>query len=371
MEASLSGNPLIAKLAETMCARPATAAPVSAAAVRADAGIVLARAEALLGYETFLGEARAWRARTRKVPPGYDRSLALQAKRAVRDTQSLAAATVRLTDQFKQAGQLDSIVDGWAAGLEASGPVALADLLAHVRGDATLAPTLRERGISAPVWDHLLDNLGKVGGTLSAKDGKLVAELADAGGRPRTFVVGGTDRSRARTLSALRARGRFARHAAHFERLRGDKMHLRSAPGDEREIADVILAGAVLSTQSIAQHQRELEDIGLAKYNGQGPIVIVVVAALAATALGYLLYREFCEESGHAGDHSNKALCFVGKLLTVLGTLVLLWLLLGLIGWLAGVGEDGSFTCSGPIYVVPGTDMMGCEADPYHDPYPD
>src|SRR4051812_49150636 len=81
-------------------------APVNSSAIRQDTNLVLAKVSSLLGYQDYLAQARSWKAARKTVPISFEREVQAQASQALSDGHALAAATLRLTNHLKQAGEL-------------------------------------------------------------------------------------------------------------------------------------------------------------------------------------------------------------------------------------------------------------------------
>jgi hypothetical protein len=336
------------------------AGPLNRPALRRDAGVALGKVSSLLGYSRYLDQARTWKAGGAAIPAGFERELQAQAGGALTDTRELASAALRMTSQFKQAGHLDRMLSGWVGTLEQTGPVAAADLLADVQHDERVRQTLRDEGISDDVWNTLMSNLAHIDGTVSARDGKLVASLKGGGLKePRTLVLAPEATGMPRTLADLLRRGSFERQAQLFAQNGGVTLHLLPGPARDLELPEVILAASLLSVQSVAAHTRGVEDAGLAKYTGNAVVVIWAVAALAALVIGYLLEEKYCKHDGS----SESAACIAATILFILGALASILLLFA--GLLA-LGElifgpsssDGG--CNGVYYYSPLDGSSGC-----------
>jgi hypothetical protein len=323
--------------------------PTNVAAFRRDAGLALGNAASLLGYHQYLAEARTWKARGAVVPAGFDRELQAQASGALGDTHALASAALRMTNQYKQAGHLDRMLSGWTAALEQTGPVLVADLLADVQHDEGIRQKLRDQGVRDDIWNSLLSNLTHIEGSVSARDGKLVAELKGGGPEAaRTIVLAPEATGMPRTLAELLRRGTFERHAQLFTQNGGATLHLLPGPARDLALPQVILGVSLLSMRSMAAHTRGLQDAGLAKYAGNAAVVVWVVAVLAALVIGYLLVDEYCPKD----DSTPSAACIAGTILFILGTLGGMLLLMVGLAILFPAGPGGPPSCSGTTVYV-------------------
>lgn len=331
-----------------VCPAPA-GGPVNTAAFRRDARLAFGSMGSLLGYQQYLTQARAWKARGAAVPAGFERELQAQASGALADTHALASAALRMTNQFKQAGQLDRMLAGWTAALEEAGPTRVQDLLADVQHDDAIRQVLRDEGIGEDVWDGLLANLAHIEGSVSARDGRLVAELTGGGSeaaRPIALAPGAIGMPS--TLAELLRRGTFERYAQLFTQDGGATLHLLPGPARDLELPDVVLGASLLGMRSMAAHTRGLQDAGLAKYGGNATAVVWVVAVLAAMVIGYLLFDKYCPKD----DSPRSAACIAATILFILGTLGGMLLLMVGLAILFPAGPGGPPSCAGTTVYV-------------------
>jgi hypothetical protein len=281
----------------------------------------------------------------------------------------LASAALRMTNQFKQSGELDSMLSGWIDAIGQSGPVRTADLVADLETQTSpLRENLHAEGVTDEIWSNVIENLKKVDATLFAQDGKLVAQLKVLGqDNPRKVVFVHSATGMPQTLSDLLRRGSYERLASIFLKTGGlktggPKLQLLPGPERELELAEVILSGSILSVQSVAEHTRRLRDTGLAKYAGSSGIAILAIAILAAWVIGAIL-KHWC---GRSGDVATAA-CVVGNILEILASLGFL----ALLGWgMAGVPPvPPGFNCGGgAFYFDFATQQWRCGHDPNAPP---
>jgi hypothetical protein len=325
--------------------------PVNAAAIQRDANSALGNIASLRGYQEYLTQARSWKGRAKVLPAGFEREVRTQAGGALTDTRALASAVLRMTSQFKQSGELDRMLSSCTSAVRESGPVHSAELLADLENEPSIRQILKAEGVSDDIWSSLTANLKNVNARLSVQNGKLAAEFKVAGqDKPRNVALIASATGMPTTLSALLQRGRFERLTELFLRSDGSKFQL--LPGSQRdlEMADVILAGSILTVQSMAEHTRSLQDVGLAKYAGRGAAVIWAVAILASILIGSLLVSKYCKN----GDDENAG-CIAGQILSVLGFLGLIALIAVAAGVLfPATGSTGpTMTCAGGLYHDP------------------
>jgi hypothetical protein len=355
---AVSNNPPSSRFYSALASAPPAPAhgPVNAQAIQEDRGLVLEKATSLLGYQQYLTQARSWKAARNTLPAGFEGEVQAQAVRAVADSQALAAAALRMTSQFKQAGEVDRMLSGWVAAIGQSGPVQTADLLADLENQTSVRQTLQAEGVTDEIWSNLVENLKKVDARLFVKDGKFAAELKVAGqDKPRSITFAPSATGMPQTLHDLLRRGSFERLSGHYAQYGSSKLHLLPGPERDLEVPDVVLAGAILSVQSMAEHSRGLQDAGLAKYAGSAPLIIWAVASLAALAIGYWLEKKYCKNDGN----SPSAACIAGTLLFILGLMGLGVLLMGAVAALMGPASD-SGCATGVMYYSPIDGSTGC-----------
>jgi hypothetical protein len=308
--------------------------PINAHAIQRDANLVLAKATSLLGYQQYLSQARSWKAQAKALPQGFEREVQAQAGSALADTQALASSVLRMTNQFKQSGELDRMLGDWIATIGQAGPIHTADLLADLENQASIRQSLQAEGISDDVWNSLIANLKNVDGSLSVQEGKLTAQMKVPGqDKPRDLAFAPSATGMPQTLSDLLRRGSFERLTGLFLQTGGaGKPHLLPGPPRDLELADVVLSGSILSVQAMAAHSRGLQDAGLAKYAGSSVTAVLEVVFLGALGIGLVLTEKYCGSPGSQGS----AGCRAGLVLNILGMLGFAGLLL------IGLGNLGS-----------------------------
>ena len=301
----------------------ATPMPINAQTIQRDASLVLAKVTSLLGYQQYLAQARDWKAQAKAIPVGFEREVQSQAASALTDTQALASAALRMTNQFKQSSELDRMLSRWIAAIGQSGPVQTADLVADLENETAIRQIRQAEGITDEIWSNLIQNLKNLEGSLSLQNGKLIAQVKIPGqDQPRNIALAPSAIGMPQTLYDLLQRGSFERLTELF--LQGANLNVLPGPERDLELADLVLAGSILSVQSMADHSRGLQDAGLAKYAGNSALAVWALIALAVYVIGALL-KEYCGDSGDAAT----AACVTGNILEILSTLGLM-LLLGL-----------------------------------------
>ena len=256
--------------------------PTNSSVLLKDKDVVLQKAASLASYQSYLAQARTWKASRKSVPLSFERQVQAQAAQALSDTRNLAAATLRMTSQMKQAGYFDRLLSSLIAGVQAGGPAQISDLWAHVTNDSSARQVLRDQGLTDDLFATINDAKNKMDGQILLQDGKLAINLNVVGqSQVRSAVFRSSPVGPPASLHDLLTRGQFERVVEQFGK--GDALPLGIAPGvqGELELPDVLAAGAIQSVLGVAQHKRKLEDTGLATYEGADPLTISLIAATA------------------------------------------------------------------------------------------
>jgi hypothetical protein len=296
----------------------AVTGPTSHQANQKDLSVALQKAGSLLGYQTYLEQARTWKAKSRTLPSGFEREVHVQAAGALTDTQALAAATLRVTARLKHSGEIDRLLANWVATIKKTGPVHISDLVADIQSQPEVRQNLRDRGLTDDMWNTLVTHLKTVDGTFLVHQGRLGTDLKVPNqGKTKRLVFAPSATGMPQTLSDLLRRGSFEKQAKLFEQNGGAGI-LLTASGAQRdfEVPDAVLMGAILGVQSMADHYRGIQDIGLSKYSGRGWVAAAIVIALVVTLVGAGLTTT-CH------GRSLGAACIVGGILLFLGLAVL------------------------------------------------
>lgn len=337
-------SPAPSKFYTAMAALPTMAVqgPVNAAAIQRDANLVLEKATSLLAYQQYLTQARNWKGQAKALPAGFEREVKTQAAAALTDTRALASAALRMTSQFKQSGELDRMLSSWITAIQQSGPVQTADLVADLENQTSIRQTLQAEGVTDDIWGSLITNLKNFNAKLFVQDGKLAAEVKVPGqDKPRNVVLVPSATGMPQTLSDLLQRGSFERLTELFLQSGGANLRLLPGPPRDLELADVVLSGSILSVQSMAEHTRGLQDVGLAKYAGSAVVVIVVGALLVAGVIGYLVSQKYCKPDSST---AASAACIAADVLLILATF----------GLAVALGILGGANTNGPMLKCPG-----------------
>jgi hypothetical protein len=318
------GHKFYAELARG--AASASGAPVNTSALLRDKDLALQKAASLHGYQTFLTQARSWKAARKSVPRSFEREVQVHAAQALADGRELAAATLRSTRHLKHAGQLDQVLDSWIAGVKASGPVQLQDLWSDILNDPEARQGLREQGLADDLFASINENMQKLEGRLLHQGGKLVGEVKLAGrDRTQRVVLAHSVSGSPRTLHDLLIGGHFERIVEQFEQKGAMSFDLVGGQPREVEITDVVAAGAIFSLQTLAQHKRKLEDTGLAAVAGNDPVTVIGLVGLFLAAIALLGMAVFCSDG-------NETACKVSAVLFILSFLLTVGLVAGLTG---------------------------------------
>jgi hypothetical protein len=292
--------------------------PVSHQANQQDVSGALQKAGSLLGYQAYLEQARTWKAKSKGVPSGFEREVQTQAANALTDTQALASATVRVTARLKHSGEIDRMLANWVATIKKSGPVHTSDLVSDIQGQPEVRQKLKDKGLTDDMWNTLVAQLKNLDGRFRVHNGRLGMELKVPNQRQtRRIVLAPSAHGMPKTLSDLLRRGTFEQQAKLFEKSGGTGMLLAaSGPQRDLEIPDAVLTGAILGVQSMANHYRGVQDIGVSKYAGRAWFAAAILIALVVTLVGAGLATA-------CNKRSLGAECIVGGILLFLGLAVL------------------------------------------------
>ena len=230
------------------------------------------KAVSLQGYQSFLSQARSWKAVRKGVPRSFEREVQVHAAQALADGSELATATLRSTRHLKQTGHLDRVLDSWIAAVKASGPVQVPDLWSYVAEDAQARQTLRDQGLADNLFAAIDEQMRKLDGQIALHGGKLTGEIKLTG-QERTHASSWRTRLRVNPARFTTCwRGQFERIIEQLEREGALGFDPVVGPLHEGEIAELVVIGTLFSVQSLAQHKRKLEDTGLAMVSGNDPV---------------------------------------------------------------------------------------------------
>lgn len=295
----------------------ASAGPINTSALLHDKDLALQKAGSLHSYQTFLAQARSWKAARKSVPRSFEREVQLHATQAVADGREIAAATLRSARHLKQAGHLDRVLDSWIAGVKASGPVQVQDLWVDIAEDAQARQTLRDQGLTDTLFAAMDEQMRKMDGQIMLLGGRFAGEVKlTAQAQTQRIVLAHSASGEPRTLHDLLRRGQFEQLVEQFDRGGALAFDLVAVPPREAEIVELAVTGTLFSVQSLAQHKRKLEDTGLATVAGQDPITVLVWVALAMIVIGAIGSAVFC------GGDLDQTACTVAQVLLILGLLL-------------------------------------------------
>ena len=311
---------------------------LNATAVVHDSGLVFQTAPALLSYQKYLTQARLQKSTQSSVPANFEREVQVHATTALSQVHDMAAAALRTTRAAKQAGGLGRALDAWTAGINVSGPVRVEDVWRDLANDPSTLSIVKGQGVTDEVWAVVTENMNKVSGRFFLQNGKLAGEVRTSDqAQLLSAVFTHSPTGPARTVSDLLHRGQFDSLVDQFGQPNALPLDLAVGPPRDLEIPDVVMAGAILSVRSLAQHKRKLEDTGLAMVAGSDPLSVIVIAALVSVFVGMVLSLYTCP-TNFGKDHGtvNQTACEVGLILMVLAALVLA-AIIGPLGLVFGV----------------------------------
>jgi hypothetical protein len=294
-------------------------APVHGPSLREDLATALGSLDGLVGYQQFLADARAAKAKRKRASVAFERSVQVQARRALNDLDAFSGAALRAIQQVNQ-------TDLWAATLDEAAAIAgaegvpLRDMWRDLTGTPQYRQALLDHGLSEVVLtrgDELMDKLEVR--IVKAGTGLAVEGRPPGSQHPRRLPVS-AKRGTPRSVNDLLQRTQFDAIVDAFHNDGLAYLELVPAPaGTVAHPADLFGFAVVAARQRMAEHVRKLEDTGLATYAGEDPASILLaglIIGLAASLAGLgILY--LC-------DHEDEViqpewLCVVGKVLFAIG----------------------------------------------------
>jgi hypothetical protein len=286
------------------------------AAVRGEVRIMTEKLDSLGSYRDYLVAARAEKARRKGVSLAFEAAVQAQARQALRDTEALGGAALRVAQQMHHSRLWDQVLDKAVAGVKASGPVSAQDLWAHLRGSDASMATLRSHGLTADMESALNEAIGSFEATLSLRSGKPGFDVKVPGqGRSRRIPLGRTPTGSPTSVADLLRLSEFDRVVAAFTEGRTASLDIVASDTEiEYHLADLAALAAVAGHQRVVEHVRKLEDTGLATYSGEDPATAVAVLAVIAAVsygVGVVLAQE-CEKSG------DDVACFAAGFLLII-----------------------------------------------------
>jgi hypothetical protein len=301
--------------------------PINSVALLQNKNLVMEKASSLLGYQTYLTQARSWKAARKSVPLEFEREVQTQATQALSDTRDFALAVLQTTKHLNQVGALDRMLDTWIAGVKMSGPVQVQDLWSDLANDPAARQLLKEQGWTDDLWTTLDENMKKLDGRLMLQNGKLAGEVKLAGQEQvQRLVLTHSASGAPQSLDDLLRRGQFERIVDQFGQGDAPPLDVVISKARDLEITDVILSGAFQSVQLLAQHKRKLQDTGLATYVGNDPVSVAAglfIAGLILGIVGLVLIDAFCGK-----NRQSTAACKVGAVLAILGFVLIVGVIL-------------------------------------------
>lgn len=278
-------------------------------------------------YRAYLEQARAYKASGGMQARAIDRQVLARGRDALGDIRTLAVSILDIVRSMRDGGTLGPLARSWRQALAKSGPVAAADVWAHVTSSESARDAIRTAGVDDALLAALGEGVQSTDARMSVRGDYIVVVGTFNGGPSEASLATAPRPARPASVAELLARSRYDAVADALKR--GEPAYLDGVPYLETDvrIEDVVLYGALAACADGVRHVRKLEDVGLETYRGGGPAAatILLYIALGAVGLGSILSLDGCRTTD--GHVHNPDECSWGKGLASLGGIILLGLL--------------------------------------------
>lgn len=315
--------------------------PINSATFSSDHSQALGKAQSLLAYQQYLAAARATKAQSKGVTPAFERNVQTQARQALADSQDFLGASLRITQQLNHTALWGQMLNNVSATLKAGGPASVSQLWGEVQQslqNQKNSAAFASAGLTGELATTLTGAISKVNATLVLRSGKVSVETQLAGASQPSRLGLKAPGGPPTGITDLLQRTQFERVVSAFSN--DDPVYLEalgSPGGADYEPADLFAFGAVAGRQRMAEHVRKLEDTGLATYQGNDPVDVLIGIIIAGAVLGLLgagiLY--LCDHPGQVVQPD--AVCVAGFVMVLLAV-ILLGAAVLLVGGAAGLG---------------------------------
>jgi hypothetical protein len=304
---------------------PTTAVNTSAA--RRDAEDALGAAARLQEYRDYLTRARAAKARRGSTAASsIDREALAHGRRALADARTLSTSALALVRNLSHGGAFDAAAASWVRGVQATGPVRIADAWERLVASDDGPSAMRRAGVGESVLRALGEGVRAVDAHVSADGSRLVVEGTRDGRQVRGALETAARPARPTGVMDLLTRGRFA--ALTDAVARGQPAYLDGVapPRGDVRAEELVLFGALGVLRDGTRHVRKLEDAGLATYEGGAPGVVAALLAIGVVlfVIGAIVVIAECKEENPSTGDSGA--CGVGRVLQALSAALLLYL---------------------------------------------
>ncbi len=315
--------------------------PVNAATFSSDHSLALGKAQNLLAYQQYLAAARAAKAQSRGVTPAFERNVQAQARQALADCQDFSAASLRITQQLNHTALWGQMLNNVSSTLKTSGPVTVSQLWGEVQQslqNQKNSAAFAGAGLTSDLATALTGAISKVNASLVLRNGKVSVETQLAGASQPSRLGLKAPGGPPAGINDLLQRTQFERVVSAFSNNDPTYLEAVGSPGNvDYEPAELFAFAAVAGRQRMAEHVRKLEDTGLATYQGNDPVDVLIGLIIAGAVIGLLgagiLY--LCDHPGQVVQPD--AVCVAGFVMVLLAVIILGAGVL-LVGGTAGLG---------------------------------
>jgi hypothetical protein len=278
--------------------------------------------QGLMAYQTFLADARAVKAKRKRVEKTFERQVQRQSREALADATLLFSSAMSATAQVNQTDFWQALLRETSTGLDSTGPATAQELWSDLRGRPDVMSALANLGFTEKMAKITDETIAGAHATMRGAAGNVEFAVRMPGSADEFRTILSSKRRRPRSVLDLMASPSFDQLHASF--LRGDRA-LPAIGGAATQCmpGDVVAAAAFASRQILVEHVRKLEDTGLATYAGEDPATAFVVLFLVGVALylAGLAISSLCDPNAEVVQ--PEAVCVAGGILTMLGVLAL------------------------------------------------
>lgn len=277
--------------------------------------------QGLMAYQTFLADARAIKAKRKRVEKTFERQVQRQSRQALGDATLLMSSALSATAQVNQTDFWQTLLRETSTGLDTTGPATAQDLWGDLRRRPDVMAALADLGFSEKMAKITDETIAATQATMRGAAGHIEIAVKIPGASEAFRTVLSSKRRRPRTVLDMMAPSFDQLHASF---LRGDSaLPAIGGAGSQCMPGDVVAVAAFASRHLLVEHVRKLEDTGLATYAGGDPATAFVVLFLVGMALYLtgLAIAGLCDPNAEVIQ--PEAICVAGGILTMLGVLAL------------------------------------------------
>jgi hypothetical protein len=278
--------------------------------------------ESLMAYQQFLADARAAKARRRRVSQAFERNVQQQSRQALSDLGGLLNHTLHTVGQINQTDFWSDFLQRSGAALADTGPMTANEIWQDMRGRPEVMSALAAHGLTNSMVAICDNVVATVHGVAKTTEGRLVFEIPPAIGGPSRTISLSPDRARPQTVEELLAQPSFNQLAAALSREDSGFVGVSSGSPATCDAGALLACGALATHQLMVDHVRKLEDTGLTVHAGgePGTLIALAVIGLVLFIVGVLVVNE-CDPT-QAAPLPDWA-CAVGYLLLIVGLILI------------------------------------------------